>query len=225
MMWVWVIGAVVVGFIILLSSSMKCRLTLIRRHADDEIVFDIHAMYGLVKKRLAIPVLKLSHMLDALEVTSEVVNKSSHQLEKGIKQKITLDKIKLAYTNFQELLEHCFQFNKWLLDTLRHVRCTKLYWKTNVGLGDAAETAMATGIVWGLKSSLLGFLFQFIQLKTRPQLLVVPQYNEYAFASEIICLAKVRLFYILVAGIRLLFRILRVKNGLKTWQRVLFKAT
>lgn len=223
MKWAWVAGIVAVCFVIVLSSSIKCRLTLMRRHADDEIVVDVHAMSGLVKQRLSIPVLKLSELQNAVEVKAEVVNKSNNNLEQGSHEKITMERIKQAYDNVQVLLEHCFQFHKWMLETLKHVRCTKLYWKTNVGLGDAAETAMATGLVWSLKSSLLGFLFQFIQLETRPGLLVVPQYNEYAFATEIICIAKIRLFYILLAGIRLLFRILRVKDGLKTWQRVIFK--
>lgn len=223
MIWVWVTVAVAAVVILVLSSSIKCRLTLLRRHADDEIVVDVHAMGGLIKQRVSIPVLKLSNWVNSVQVTTEVVDKTNNNLEQGLKGSITIEKIRKAYSDVNLLLEHCFQFHKWMLDTLKQVHCAKLYWKTNVGLGDAAETAMATGLVWSLKSSLLGFVFQFIQLDTRPQLMVVPQYNEWAFATEIICIAKIRIFYILLSGIRLLVRILRVKGGLKTWQRVLLK--
>ncbi|MFE5317120.1 DUF2953 domain-containing protein [Paenibacillus sp. NPDC056579] len=225
MSWPWIVGAVVVLVFLLAASSIQCRFSVIRRQQDDDITVDLHTMYGLVKRRLTIPVIKFMNVNDGVGFKKEVVNKADQQLQQDTKDRLTSEKIKTAFENAQVLLANCFHFNTWLRDTLSRVRCTGFYWKTNVGIGDAAETAMTTGMIWGLKSSLLGFLFRFIQLETKPAIQVVPQYNAVAFASEIQVFLKIRVWYVIMAGIQLLFRILKVKGGLKRWRSVLFKTS
>ncbi|WP_282935678.1 DUF2953 domain-containing protein [Paenibacillus sp. RC67] len=225
MIWPWILGAVVVLIVFLACSSMQCRFTVVRKQQDDEIVVDLHTMYGLVKQRIAIPVIKFLNLQEGVNLKTEVVNKSNNQLMQGKQSNITHHTIKEAFNNFQLLLAHCFEFNSWFRETLRHVRCTEFYWKSNVGIGDAAETAMTAGMVWGLKSSILGYLFRFVQLETRPVIQVVPQYNMVTFSSEIQVLAKIRVYEIILALCRLLFRIMKVKGGLRMWRKVLFKAS
>ncbi|MCS7464629.1 DUF2953 domain-containing protein [Paenibacillus doosanensis] len=225
MIWPWIAGAAVVLLIIFVSSSIQLRFTIMRMEQDDEIILDVHTMYGLVKRKLAIPVIKFLNMEEGVKLKTEVVDKMNEQLKQDGKENITSKKVREAFENMQILLANCFQFHHWLRSTMSHLRCTRLHWKTNVGVGDAAETAMTAGMVWGLKSSLLGFLFRYIQLETRPVIQVVPQYNKVMLASEIQFLAKIRVFYVLLAMLRLLSRILKVKGGFRTWRRVLFKAS
>jgi len=225
MSWPWIVGALAVLLFVIASSSIQCRFTVLRNHNDDEVIIDLHTLYGLVKQRIAIPVIKFLNLQDGLNLKSEVVNKQNDHLETGMKERITGEKIKRAFENVRILLANCFHFHSWMLKTLSHVRCTRFYWKTNIGVGDAAETAMTVGMVWGLKSSLLGFLFRFIRLETKPVLNVVPQYNALAFSSEVQVLLKIRVWHVITAIIQLLIRILKVKGGLKSWRRVLFKAS
>ncbi|WP_028548716.1 DUF2953 domain-containing protein [Paenibacillus sp. UNC451MF] len=225
MIWPWILGAVIVLLALLACSSMQCRFTIVRKRQDDEIVVDVHTMYGLVKQRIAIPVVKFLNVTEGVDYKTEIVNKANNQLEQGTKNNLTNEKIKQAIENFQLLLAHCFQFNSWFRETLHQVRCTEFYWKTNVGVGDAPETAMTAGMVWGLKSSLLGYLFRFVQLETRPVLQVIPQYNVVTFSSEVQVLAKIRVYEVMLAGCRLLGRIMKIKGGLRMWRKVLFKAS
>jgi hypothetical protein len=219
-----VAAAVVVLIIILLSSSVRCRLSVNHENSEDEIIIHVDAVFGLVKKRIAVPIITFKNFYERMETKAEYMDEPQHQL--GAEPKKATDKhaIKNGFQKARELLAHCSQFNKWLTDTLAHVRCTRLFWKTEVGVGDAAETALTTGMIWGLKTSLLGVVFRFIKLAARPQLHVAPFFNETKFSTQLLILAQIRFFYIVVAGIRLLYRIVKVKNGLKTWQRVLFKA-
>lgn len=225
MIWPWILGAVVVLVVFMACSSIQCRFTVVRKQQDDEIVVDFHTMYGLVKQRISIPVIKFLNVQEGLNYKTEVVNKTNNELLQGNKNKLTSRRIREAFDNFQVLLAHCFQFNNWFRETLSQVRCTEFYWKTNVGVGDAAETAMTAGMVWGLKSSLLGYLFRFVQLETRPVIQVVPQYNAVTFSSEVQVLAKIRVYEIMIALCRLLLRIMKIKGGLRMWRKVLFKTS
>ncbi|NOU97605.1 DUF2953 domain-containing protein [Paenibacillus sp. LMG 31456] len=224
MVWPWVAGVAVVLLVMLISSNVKVSLKVVRKKNNDDIVLDIQGVFGLVKKRFEVPVIIFKSFSEGVGIKTEYVDKTKDEVLMDAEKKITKRSIKEAFDIMRNLLSHCFQFNEWLLDTLKHVHCTRVVWKTNVGVGDAAETALTTGMVWGLKTSLLGFLFRFIKLDTRPEIMVIPQFNEVKFSTEVLCLARIRMYFILLAGLHLLFRIIKIKDGWRTWQRVLFKA-
>ncbi|SFK92660.1 Protein of unknown function [Paenibacillus sp. 1_12] len=220
----WIIAAVVVAVAALLSSPIRCRLTIVREAQDDDITFDVHGLYGMVKKRIAVPFIQFKNFVEGVNVETAYIDKKEHQLVSVKDEKITKRSIKESFDNALELLGNCFHFHEWLTATLTHVRCIQFDWKTTVGVGDAPETAVATGMIWGLKSTMLGFLSRFIKLDARPKLQVIPQYNQTKFSTEVLVKLQISMWFILIAGIRLLARILKVKGGLKTWRRVLFKA-
>jgi hypothetical protein len=224
MIWVWIIAAVILVVVIALSSSIKCRLTIIREEQNDEIVCDVHGLYGLVKRRLVIPIIKFKNLVEGVEVKADFIDKKEQQLVSVKEDKITSRSIKESFDNMLTLLKNCFGFHKWLVDTLSHVRCTRLEWTTHVGVGDAPETALVTGMIWGLKSTMLGFVFRFIKLEARPAIHVVPRYNKAEFSTNVLVILQIRFIYVTAAGFHLLYRIIKIKGGLRAWQRVLFKA-
>jgi hypothetical protein len=157
-------------------------------------------------------------------IRSELTTGEPASLDSADKHHITKEKIARFYRSSKLLMENIVGFPVWVKDSLSRVRCTQLRWETRVGIGDAPETAMTTGLLWGVKSSLLGFLFSSMQIETKPKVLVEPQYNQMQFSTEFACIVKIRVGHAMVAGLLLLFRILRVKGGLRTWQSILFKA-
>jgi hypothetical protein len=224
MIWTWIIGALAVFLAMLLSSELKGCLRIIRHKSDDEIVLDVHGLYGLLKRRLVIPVVQFKGFADGVNLKEEFVEKKECQLLESKDEKITKRSIKESFDHVMLLLKNCFRFHEWMIDTLAHVHCSRFYWKTSIGVGDAAETALTTGMVWGLKTSMMGFLFRFIKLDARPEISVKPQYNKMEFSTEVLLMVRIRLFYVAGAGIRLLYRIIKIKGGLKTWRRVIFKS-
>ncbi|TDF99299.1 DUF2953 domain-containing protein [Paenibacillus piri] len=219
----WIAGTAAVVLVLLAASNVKLRMLILREKKNDEIVLDIQGLYGLVKKRIEIPMLQFHNIKEGIGYKTEFVNSKAQELTHDNRQHINKRTITEAFENMRELFAHCFHLHDWLLGTLKHVHCTGMYWKTEVGLGDAAETAMTTGLVWGLKTSLLGFIFRFIKLDVTPEINVVPLFNQVKFFTDVIWTARIRFFYVMLAGILLLYRILKVKGGLKTWQRLLFK--
>jgi hypothetical protein len=223
MVFAWITSAVAFVLIMLLSSKVSCRITAIKENKNDEIILDLEALFGLVKRRIAIPTIIFKNFHDGLNVTTQLMDKAEHQMVHEENKKIDKQTIKEMFEKFRELLTHCFHFNEWLKDTLKHIHCTRIFWKTEVGVGDAPETAVTTGMVWGLKTSLLAVVFRFIKLDAQPELHVVPQFNQTKFTTQLLLLAYIRVFHILAACLYLLYRVFKVKNGLKTWQRLLFK--
>jgi hypothetical protein len=112
---------------------------------------------------------------------------------------------------------------EWLKHTLSRMECTQLNWITRVGMGDATHTAIATGAVWGLKTSSLGFIMHLVQVKSKPLIQVVPQYTAVQFSTDFNGTAGIRIIYILQAGIELVWRVMKIKGGLKAWYRVMSK--
>ncbi|WP_261381224.1 DUF2953 domain-containing protein [Paenibacillus cremeus] len=225
MHWVW-IGAACLLIVLALIAVSKVKIMLVcsRRKNNDEFTLHVKALYGIVRLRFKMPLMKFKGLYDGLVVKTEQVNASEGNLMADQKRHIKPEDIKQAFKDVRELLHHCFHFNEWLKGCLAQVHCTKLIWNTSVGVGDAPETAITAGMVWGLKTSLLGYIFRFIQLETRPKLQVVPVFNGMAMDTEIESHGYIRVIHIMMAGVQLLIRVLKVKDGWKTWRSILQRA-
>jgi hypothetical protein len=224
MLWLWVLFALLLLLIVVvLASNIDIRFTLSRQGENDEGTIDIKALFGLVRYRLAIPFVKFVNFDRGVEIKLKAVNRNQNDLLSEGLPNITGEKIKHAFEDVMEILRHTFQFNEWLTRMLAHVRCTKFEWSSIIGVGEAPETAITTGMVWGLKSSLLGFAFRYIRLEAQPRLFVTPNFNQMEFTSVARGLLHVRVWHIAVSMVSLLIRVLKVKGGLKVWQGIVSK--
>lgn len=222
--WAWWAAGGALLLWMILASWIRILISFTRLDGNDELTVDAHALFGLVKLRYTIPIMRLRSLQEGLELKAERVDKNKNEMRSEREHAVTLHKIRQAFANARLLLEHCFQFNEWLHSVISRVRCTSLVWNTSVGLSDAAQTAIATGVLWSLKTSLLSWLLRRIRLETQPRLKVMPAFNQWQFTTELLCKLQIRLGTVLVAGFRLLVRIARTKGGIKIWQRVLFRA-
>ncbi len=222
-MWIWLI-AIFVLLAIIFWSRIKVTLNWSREQENDKLFADIRALFGLFRYRFQLPTLDFSRFHKGLIVKSETINKNSAQADSQDQFKINFAKIVKAYRNYKLILESTKGFREWSDRFLSHIHCTSISWKTRVGVGDAAETAISAGIVWAIKTSLLGYLLKSVQLEAQPEIAVQPMYAHSHFSSALTCTLKFQLGYAVIAGLMLLIRILKVKGGIKTWQHILFKA-
>jgi hypothetical protein len=204
-----------------MASHITVQVYASRRKNNDHIQVDVKALFGIVKLRFKIPILQFKGMLKGLDLQTQ---QTGTGVQKDGKTHITPQKMKESVHDLDQLIKHTFQFSKWVKSLLSHIKCNKLRWDTRIGVGDAAQTAVATGVIWGLKASLIGYICQYIRLETNPRIYVSPQFNDTHFSTEALCIANIRTGYAISAGLLLLYRIVRVKGGLKTWKNILFKA-
>lgn len=65
-------------------------------------------------------------------------------------------------------------------------------WETGIGLGDAAVTGMATGMVWTLKEMGMAFLNSVTTFQNKPEIIVQPNYVGEGFYSTFTCHVTVK---------------------------------
>ncbi|MBP1988941.1 DUF2953 domain-containing protein [Paenibacillus eucommiae] len=222
MIWLWVVGIVLFAVIVILCFSyISGNIFFSREKDNDEIVVEIQALFGLLHYRYVVPMIKFKGFAEGIQVKSKLVNENTSAPLSETKERITQDKIIRFYHTAKILLQNAVHLYEWLKRSLSHVQCMKLTWSTHVGLEDAPETAITTGAVWAMKSSLLGFIMPYVQIKCRPLIEVVPEYNRMQFTTVFSCAVRVRFFYAMLAAVQLLYRILKVKGGLRTWYRIM----
>jgi hypothetical protein len=215
-----VLGAIVT---VLLLSRVRIDFTASRVKDNDHITVIVRALFGLFRYRVHIPTIDFRNLADGIMVKHKANSNALPGAAVTDKTHIDREWVMQFYDRMQIIVKNIFNLMEWTKDTLAHVECTYVRWHTRVGIGDAPETAVVTGLLWGVKSSLLSFVMGRICLKAQPDVQVVPQYNQQLFATDLACKAQIRLGYVLKAGVRLAVRMMRGQGNLKTWQQILFR--
>ncbi len=224
MLWLTVCVLLVLMLVLACVSFVHVHISFSRLEHDDRLVVSIKGLYGLVRYRIVVPVIQFKNVSEGIRVERKVEHESSASADSKKANKITAETISDFYHYGKDIVKHTLDLLGWLRDVMKRVRCTEFRWDSHIGVGDAPETAITTGVVWGLKSSILSIIFSHIQLEAKPYVSVNPLYNQTQFSTELQCIAKIRLGYAIKAGWHLLMRVMKVKGGLRTWQNILFKA-
>jgi hypothetical protein len=225
LLWLWLLLiAFIILFAIFVSSNISGEFYFSRAQNNDQLVVEAKALFGLIRFRFEVPIIKFKNFAEGILIKAEAVNKTNSALVGKEKQHITKDQIIDFYHKGKLLLQNTLNMYGWMKETLCRVQCTKFIWTTRVGIGDAPETAITAGIVWGIKSSLAGFILQYFSLRTKPRLSVIPQYNQPQFIMELSFAGKIRVYHAIWAAFRLFSKIIKVKGGVRAWYQVIFKS-
>lgn len=85
---------------------------------------------------------------------------------------------------------------------LRDAECTEFRWKTDIGLEDAALTAVAVGVCWAVVSSVIGWGSRFVRRTVRPDVRVRPVYGKTAFSTELSVAIRIRMYRLAIEALR-----------------------
>lgn len=215
------------GFFLLLLAAARSPIVIgvkFKKTGKDEMMeVNVKALYGIVRYKREVPFMKFDGTSVKLQETSNLSG-AGLDAEKQFDGEIDPDKVKSAIDKYKQVLHLIRGLKGWMRKTLGKVKLTEWHWNTSVGTGDAMWTAMATGMLWTLQSSILGVLSQWVKLQAEPDMGVRPDYRHPAFATEWSCIAQIRFGYAILAGLQLLVRMKKWKGGVKAWQNILFKA-
>jgi hypothetical protein len=221
LIWLWVLLVfLLIVLTILILSYVQGEIHFSRAVEQDYMVLKIKAIWG-VKMNRFFPMIKMMDYSKRIPFTSD----SSKSTPKA--NQVTMlgirGKMKGSFQKAKLLMQNTVHWYEWLKHTLSRIECTQLKWITRVGMGEATHTAIATGAVWGLKTSSLGFIMHLVQVKSKPLIQVVPQYTAVQFSTDFNGAAGIRIIYIVRAGIELVWRVMKIKGGLRAWYRVMSK--
>ncbi|MDR6224553.1 DUF2953 domain-containing protein [Desmospora profundinema] len=220
MAWLLGSGFLVLFFLLMLFSTVRIRLLYHRRDEDDEMAVQVRMWAGLLRLQYRFPTIRLTpEGVDLDEKTGTPWPGKKPPWHRRIGWKT----IRRMQQNFSDIKQRVVDLYDVFRGFLGHVKCERLTWKSHLGTGDAAETGVLTGLAWGVKTSLVGFMGSYIRWVVRPHLDVVPYFQERRLETDLDCMIRFRLGHAILAVIRLLTR-MRGKGGEGTWKNTQFKA-
>lgn len=224
--WIFIIvGLVLVLLVVaILLSKINMDIWLSKHGKNDEVVFNIAMLYGLIRFHYELPMLKFENLKKGIIIKVEKRKNVGATKANDSETHVNKHKIDIWMREIHEILEATDAFKIWMRRTLSRLSIVKLEWSTHFCIGDAAETATATGIVWSMKTMIVGWLSHHVRMKTHPRLFVVPVFDDRPqFSTEISCKAQISCGYALYAGLILMIRVLKEKGGVKRWKKILSK--
>jgi hypothetical protein len=209
------------AFAALLLSRIRVEIFASRVKDNDRITIDVRALFGLFRYHVHIPMVEFRNLTEGflLKQNKDVSFLPGTEGPKEVH--LSRERILAYYERAKLLLKNVFNLLEWMKETLSRLECIRFVWNTRVGIGNAPETAVTAGLVWGVKTSLLRFVFARICLKSTPNVQVSPQYNLHMFTTELTCKLQIRLGHVLLAGISLVPHIWKGKDSWKTWQHMI----
>ncbi|AZB43935.1 DUF2953 domain-containing protein [Bacillus sp. FJAT-42376] len=118
------------------------------------------------------------------------------------KDNISEEDVKTSLKDIKELTAHVTGLHEITKKFLKHIEIIKLEWHSRFGLGDAASTGGAAGMVWTLKGLICGAAGQYMKLKANPLLSVVPVFHGLCLDIQVIGIVRFRIGHAIIGGIR-----------------------
>jgi hypothetical protein len=187
-------------FLIILSE-IECDIAFHRIKDDDNIKVEVKMFFGLIKFNLVISYLDMI-VNKRFKIGFNAKGKLRTKKEAAGKRKVfNIDEIKGIYHKSRLLIR---KYKKSFEYILSKINLDSLSWETELGLEDAALTAICAGALWSVKYNILSAISQ----RSRPQktyINVIPNYSNIIFEMNLNCIIRVRIANIIITAIRLVF--------------------
>ncbi|MDD4169545.1 MAG: DUF2953 domain-containing protein [Desulfotomaculaceae bacterium] len=116
-----------------------------------------------------------------------------------------------ALKNASRMIRIWHVYKKAFSYLLDKVELRRFIWRTELGVGDPAQTGLLTGFAWGLKGFIVTLVYRLLTpAGIRPEVEISPSYNKVCFKTVLDCVIEVRLSYLALTGLRALI----IKYGL-----------
>jgi len=211
--WFWLAVAAALALAAVCCSDVVIKARYRRAGADDDGELEVRALFGLIRRRMVFRALDWSWP-DGELLVKRGKRDAAHIDRDDIERYIRQTRLALRLT---------FHLTGVVKRLVAKARLAEWHWHTAVGLRDAFWTAMMTGAVWSLKSGIASFLSRRVRLQSRPSLRVEPLFGSSVFKTNLAVTFRIRAGWLLLAGLVMFGRILRVRGGLEGWVKLLTK--
>lgn len=224
-MWIvlWIVLALLLAIILVFPfTSLRLEVRYKREDGDDQLTLRLRLLWGLIRLRSSIPVMKWMQEEGAVKVQQKAESGPVKGTWRRRFTRRTLQRMRERYLMFRDQVH---QLQALTRRFLQHVVLERLEWRSTVGTGDAAETGVITGVVWGIKSILVSTACSYVKWNKMPLLKVDPLFSEARLTTDLHCIIRFRIGYAMLAAIRLVRNMRKGRKGEEQkWQSTLFKA-
>lgn len=192
-----IISIIVFIVLILLLVPIYLNIKIQRENENDNVEFKIFLLKGLIKFGVELPFLDI--ILAGNQPSIEVKEK-----EEANEKDVSENKHILSIKEILKSIEQGLHVKTTILVITRYlvrkIRIIKFVWRTSIGLEDAAITGVLSGGLWSIKGFILSFILNNKEIEDL-RLKVIPHFNKNIFETYFDCIIKLRLVYIIIAGL------------------------
>lgn len=204
-------------FLILLVafSEVKIQIKINKKYKNDYVQINMWFLYNLIHLHKKIPLIKLESAKEGIGFTSETNIQSQNVQSK--KDRLTPKKLSYYQKQYKHVLNQIHDFYPVIKQFLKHIRMDQFSWQSVIGTGDAMNTGVLSGVLWGFKGLTVGIVSKYMKLTKKPALNVIPDFKQKRMQIQFECILRFRVGHVIVTGMRLLSKYL--KGGLKNARR------
>ncbi len=208
---IW-IGIILILLLLVLFSRIRIGLYYKREAQNDRLNIEIGLFNGLIPIRLKIPTLKVK---DEGVVYKEEIQSKKNTVKKK-KGLFTFRDFKTYERAARYAVENVVGLRKIIKRFLSKMQIIRLHWSSRIGTGDAAETGILSGVIWGIKSIIVWVLSHFMKMKVTPEIRIEPSFMQACLYTEFECIVRFRVGNAIIAGLLILLHIR--KGSRMKWQ-------
>ena len=218
--WLWcAVGALVILMIVAMASRIRIRVRYSRSGRLDQLVVIVQALYGLFHYQLVLP----SIMVRGWNViySEKRATGTGTLREEEKKRRFGVRTVKRYWRSYRAIRFSTRKFTRWLRTTMKKVECTRWRLDFRVGTGDAAQTAVLTGLLWAVAGCASGVAGQFMTLSAMPQSRIEPNYSEPEFSAVWEADFQIRAITAIWSVVKLGTRTLNIRKAMRAWRSTL----
>ncbi|MCM3784056.1 DUF2953 domain-containing protein [Neobacillus mesonae] len=225
-MWIW-IGAGVLLVILLiivlvLISNIHIHLVVKSKDNKQEVFVQFKMLYGLLRMKKELPEEKIEAIKAKLLMNLQRAISEEGEDKEGSREEQSETKHgKKGITHqVRALMKSAYALKIWDTPPFSSIRILQLRWHTLIGTEDVVITSMTTGLLWGVKSTMLGWLSHKVRFIEMPDLEVTPNWKEkWDLDTSIELRACIKFFRGMRLSNMITKRLAEAHGGILSWRR------
>lgn len=212
----WLIIGLIALLFLLYMTPMQAEVYYGRVGENDHVVLELSAWFRLIRKKYEVPMVFMKQSEAGPELVAKVETIQQKKKTKEKVQDFTRRQAHKWYHNYREMLEKVHDLQPMFKELFRSFRCTRLDWHTVMGTGQAPETGALTGLIWGIKSMLVGLVSHSVTMRVIPRLSVQPVWNQALVRTQFHGVFRFRLGHVLTVIVKMYVRLR--KDRVRKWR-------
>ncbi|WP_180955392.1 DUF2953 domain-containing protein [Peribacillus deserti] len=185
--------------IVLLLTKLQIHIIYNQYEAPEEIMLMFRAWFGLLR------------YTKKISFTQSNEDKSQGKMEEKI-QKTAKENSQTLIDTLRKIFSGKSRFIRYIKKFLKKVKVLELNWHSQIGTGNAAETAVLTGAGYGIKSTIIGVLTHCLTFTIVPSYGVDAVYQGAYARTRMNCIIEFRIGNAILTGLLLFTHWLRVRR-------------
>ncbi|OAO80927.1 DUF2953 domain-containing protein [Anoxybacillus flavithermus] len=193
---IFIIAIIFIAFLTFIPF-LHVYMTIQFQHAqdDDQLMIDVRLL-RFIRYRLTIPLIEISKSEVGI-VTEERTNTGKDE-----KTTFTVNDARDRLAKVRQLLNKIVHLHTIMKKFLQHVSVLQFQWHTQIGVGDAAKTAVFVGVGWSVKYYVVAMISKYMNVCITPSISIVPFFQGAVSRTSFTCMIRFRIGYAILAGLK-----------------------